>query len=73
MGQHLQLEFRTVRAEFGAQPVDAMQSVAAHPGTDFFLGHCPTTRQQLRPAVTGQKALYDFELELCFVLFHETL
>jgi hypothetical protein len=36
----------------------------ANPGADFFFEHCPTTRQQLRSAVTGQKALYDFELEL---------
>ena len=35
-------------------------------------GRLQAMRQQLCPAVTGQKALDDFELELCFVLFHET-
>ena len=35
-------------------------------------GRLQAMRQQLRPAVTSQKSLDDFELELCFVLFHET-
>ena len=44
-----------------------------NPGTDFFLGHYRLPRQQLRPAVTSQKAFHYLELKLCLVLFHETL
>ena len=73
MGQNLQLEFRTVRAAFGAQPVDAMQSVAAHPSTDLLLGHAPAPRQQLCTAFAAQKADSDLQLELRFVVLHGTL
>ena len=72
MGQHLQLELRTVRAALEAQPVDAMQAVVAHPSADLLLGHRPPPSQQLCAALARQEALDDFQLELRFVRLHET-
>lgn len=72
MGQHLQFELHTVSAAFGAQPVDAMQPIMAHPGADLLLGERPPPRQQLCAAVPRQEALDDLKLELCAVLPHET-
>ena len=73
MGQYLQLELRTVRATLGAQPVDTVQTVVAHPGPDLLFGHRPLPRQQLRSAFACQKALDDLKIELCLVLLHKTL
>ena len=70
MELHLQLKFRTVYAAFGAQFVDSMPSVTAHPGTNFLLGHGPPTQKQPRTAFADKKAIHDLELELCLVLFH---
>lgn len=72
MSQRLELELRTVRAALGAQTVDAVQAVAAHPRADLLLGNRPPPSQQLRAAFACQEALGHFQLELRFVLLHET-
>lgn len=72
MGQHQQLELRTVGAALGAQPVEAMQAVVAHPGANLFLGHTPPPRQQLYTAFTGLQAIHDLKLELRLVPLHKT-
>ena len=39
VGQHLQLELLTVGAALGALPVEAVQAVMTHPGSDLLFGH----------------------------------
>ena len=72
MSQHLQLELRTVRAALGAQTVDAVQAVVAHPRANLLLGNRPPPSQELRAAFASQEALDHFQLELRFVLLHVT-
>ena len=72
MSQHLQLELHTVRAALGAQTVDAVQAVVAHPRANLLLGNRPPPSQKLRAAFASQEALDHFQLELRFVLLHVT-
>ena len=39
MGEHLQFELLTVPAALGVQPVEAVQAVINHPGSDNLIGH----------------------------------
>jgi len=70
--QYLQLELRTVRAALGAQTVDAVQAVVAHPRAKLLLGNRPPPSQELRAAFASQEALDHFQLDLRFVLLHVT-
>ena len=72
MGQHLQLEFGTISAALGTQPVDTMQLIVAHPGADLLLWHRPLSCQQFRSTFARLEALDDLKFELSLILLHET-
>jgi hypothetical protein len=72
MGQHLQLELRTVRAAFRTHPDDAVQAVVTHPAADILRRQRPPPRQQLCSTFASQKALDNFQLEICLILLYGT-